>query len=129
MCRKYLGREVEYKEKIPLIRLSEMYYILAESVSLEESVTYINLVRNARGISRSNNLVANDAYDEQARRDALNEGVSERILRRGTVVLFPETSQLPYVLALSPATIPSMTKYYVLPTPDDEIEYGVGAQE
>ena len=128
MCRKYLGREVEYKEKIPLIRLSEMYYILAESVSLEESVTYINLVRNARGISRSNNLVANDAYDEQARRDALNEEYQKEFFAEGQWFYFLKRNNY-RTFWRCPTTIPSMTKYYVLPTPDDEIEYGVGAQE
>ena len=62
---------VDYWEKIPLIRLSEMYYILAECVTLQESTDYINKVRNARGISRNYNISVGENYDEAARIDAL----------------------------------------------------------
>ena len=71
-----------------------MYYILAESVSLKESVTYINKVRNARGISRNNNIEANDSYDEAARKEALNKEYQKGFFCRRTVFLFPETAQL-----------------------------------
>ena len=88
MCRKYLSKDKNYSEKIPLIRLSEMYYILAESVSLKESVTYINKVRNARGISRNNNIEANDSYDEAARKEALNKEYQKDFFAEGQYVRF-----------------------------------------
>lgn len=128
MCRKYLGREVEYKEKIPLIRLSEMYYILAECVSLEESVDYLNKVRNARGISRSNNLIADVNYDNQARQDALNEEYQKDFFAEGQWFYFLKRNNCRTFWGC-PTTISSMARYYVLPTPDDEIEYRVGAQD
>ena len=57
LCRKYLGASGMYGEKIPLIRLAEMYYILAESVALSECGQYINAVKNARSISGHTTLL------------------------------------------------------------------------
>lgn len=123
MCRKYLGRNILYSEKIPLIRLSEMYYILAESVSLSESVTYINRVRNVRGIPKSNNYQANDSYDEDARIEALKLEYSKDFFAEGQYFYFLKrhNSQSFYR-----CPVDDMTLYYVLPTPDDEIAYGTG---
>ena len=58
MCRKYLeGSNPYYNEKIPLIRLGEMYLIAAEATG---DVSYLNKLRNTRGISRTNNVGALD---------------------------------------------------------------------
>ena len=60
-----------YGEKIPLIRLAEMYYILAESVALSECGQYINAVKNARGISRAYDVGTN--VTEEQRLEELNK--------------------------------------------------------
>ena len=123
MCRKYLGKNVLYWEKIPLIRLSEMYYILAESVSLSESVTYINRVRNIRGISRVNNYQADDSYDEDARIEALKLEYSKDFFAEGQYFYFLKRHNCQ---SFYRCPVDDMTLYYVLPTPDDEIAYGTG---
>ena len=122
MCRKYLSKDKNYSEKIPLIRLSEMYYILAESVSLKESVTYINKVRNARGISRNNNIEANDSYDEAARKEALNKEYQKDFFAEGQYFYFLKRHNYKTFWR---CPVEKMD-YYVLPTPDDEIAYGNG---
>ena len=123
MCRKYLGKNVLYWEKIPLIRLSEMYYILAESVSLSESVTYINRVRNIRGIYRVNNYQADDSYDEDARIEALKLEYSKDFFAEGQYFYFLKRHNCQ---SFYRCPVDDMTLYYVLPTPDDEIAYGTG---
>ncbi|MDE5611688.1 MAG: RagB/SusD family nutrient uptake outer membrane protein [Odoribacter sp.] len=123
MCRKYLGSDILYKEKIPLIRLSEMYYILAESVDLPESVSYINRVRNVRGISKANNYQANDAYDEDARIEALNLEYSKDFFAEGQYFYFLKRHNRQTFYR---CPVIEMQPYYVLPTPDDEIAYGSG---
>lgn len=122
MCRKYLSDAVGYQEKIPLIRLAEMYYILAESVTLEESVSHINKVRNARGISRNNNLEANDSYDEAARREALNKEYQKEFFAEGQYFYFLKRNNYKTFWR---CPVEKMD-YYVLPTPDDEVAYGPG---
>lgn len=123
MCRKYLGENILYYEKIPLIRLSEMYYILAESVDLPESVTYINRVRNVRGISRGNNYQVNDAYDENARMEALNLEYRKDFFAEGQYFYFLKRHNCQ---TFHRCPVDDMRLNYVLPTPDDEIAYGSG---
>lgn len=120
LCRKYLGTELRYMEKVPLIRLAEMYYILAESVSLEESVGYINEVRNKRGIGRIYNLVADVSYDEAARTDALNKEYQKEFFAEGQWFYFLKRNNC---RTFYRCPVNDMRLYYVLPTPDDEIEY------
>lgn len=121
LCRKYLGKAVMYSEKVPLIRLVEMYYILAESVSLEESVSLINEVRNARGISRNFNLVFNAGYDEDARVAALNKEYQKEFFAEGQWFYFLKRHNCP---TFHRCPVAKMV-YYVLPTPEDEVEYGI----
>lgn len=123
MCRKYLGTDFLYMEKIPLIRLSEMYYIMAEAVSLAESVTYINRVRNVRGISKVRNYVANDSYDENARIEALRLEYSKDFFAEGQYFYFLKRHNCQ---SFYRCPVDDMRLYYVLPTPDDEIAYGSG---
>ncbi len=125
LCRKYLGRDVGYEEKIPLIRLAEMYYIMAESVELSESGSYFNRVRNARGISRNDNK---EFTDENARREALNKEYQKEFFAEGQWFYFLKRHNY-RTFHRCPNTIQSMSPYYVLPTPDDEIAYGVGSEE
>lgn len=120
MCRKYLGNDFRYREKVPLIRLSEMYYILAESVDLDESVTYINKVRNARGISRNNDIVADANYNEAVRVNALEKEYQKDFFAEGQYFYFLKRHNRSTFWR---CPVAKMT-YYVLPTPDDEIAYG-----
>ncbi len=100
-----------------------MYYILAESVSLSESVTYINRVRNIRGISRVNNYQADDSYDEDARIEALKLEYSKDFFAEGQYFYFLKRHNCQ---SFYRCPVDDMTLYYVLPTPDDEIAYGTG---
>lgn len=125
LCRKYLGKDVGYSENIPLIRLVEMYYILAESVSLQESASYFNRVRNARGISRNDNK---EFDDESARRDALNKEYQKEFFAEGQWFYFLKRHNY-RTFHRCPNTVASMSENYVLPTPDDEIAYGVGSEK
>ena len=125
LCRKYLGKDVEYRENIPLIRLAEMYYILAESVPVGESAGYFNRVRNARGISRNDNK---EFDDEDALYDALNKEYQKEFFAEGQWFYFLKRHNY-RTFWRCPNTVASMSDNYVLPTPDDEIAYGVGSEK
>lgn len=125
LCRKYLGKEIEYRENIPLIRLAEMYYILAESVPVGESAGYFNRVRNARGISRNDNK---EFDDEDALYDALNKEYQKEFFAEGQWFYFLKRHNY-RTFWRCPNTIASMSENYVLPTPDDEIAYSVGSEK
>lgn len=125
LSRKYVEVDVSnYKEKIPLIRLAEMYYILAESVTLAEGGKYINIVRNARGISKRNDLVFNSEklrlteLQKEYQKDFFGEGQFFYFLKRLRISNF---YRCPFANGMKDA-------HYVFPIPDDEIEYGLVKQ-
>jgi len=120
MCRKYLGENTFYDENIPLIRLSEMYYILAESVSLEESVEYINKVRNTRGISRTYDVIYGSNYSDVERREALLKEYQKEFFAEGQFFYFLKRHNYETFYRCPVAKM----VYYVFPIPDDEVEFG-----
>lgn len=57
------------RNAMPLIRLPEMYYILAECAeTASESADWLNLVRQARGIAGSDDLIGDAAFDQLDKR-------------------------------------------------------------
>lgn len=114
MCRKYLeGSNPYYNEKIPLIRLGEMYLIAAEATG---DVSYLNKLRNTRGVSRTNNVGALDvkALESEYSKEFFAEGQFFYFLKRHARETFYRC----------PANVTMSSAQYVLPLPDDEKEYG-----
>lgn len=118
LCRKYLGASGMYGEKIPLIRLAEMYYILAESVALSECGQYINAVKNARGISRAYD-VGTDVTEEQ-RLEELNKEYQKEFFAEGQYFYFLKRHNMKTFYRCPVENFSA----YVLPVPDDEKTYG-----
>lgn len=108
-------------EKIPLIRLSEMYYILAETLPLSEAATPFNTVRNARGISRNHNL---RFIDENQRQEELKKEYQKDFYAEGQFFYY-----LKHINARTFYRCPfedgMKEAYYVFPIPDDEVEFGL----
>ena len=126
MSRKYLCIENDsYDLRIPLIRLSEMYYIMAEVTTGSESASYYNAVRNARGISRTNNVSSFD--DEATKIDALQDEYCKDFFGEGQYFFFLKRHQ---VASLDiwfnniENTFPMLERYYEFEIPDAEREYG-----
>ncbi len=115
MCRKFLTiGNAAYDEKIPLIRLGEMYLIAAEASG---NVDYLNTLRNARGISSRYNLgsVTEDALDAEYRKEFFAEGQYFYFLKRHAMKTF---------YRCPPSLDGKMSAFqYVFPLPDDEKEY------
>ena len=128
MCQKYLGNEEYavdgYCENVPLIRLSEMYYILAECVSLDESVEYINEVRTTRGISRAYAYQAGAFQTEADRLEALRNEYSKDFFAEGQYFYFLKRNNY---ATFYRCPVTNMRNYYVFPLPDDEVEFGGGS--
>lgn len=117
LCRKYLGSGM-YGEKIPLIRLAEMYYILAESVALSECGQYINAVKNARGISRAYDVGTN--VTEEQRLEELNKEYQKEFFAEGQYFYFLKRHNMETFYRCPVENFSA----YVLPVPDDEKTYG-----
>ncbi|TCD25462.1 RagB/SusD family nutrient uptake outer membrane protein [Pedobacter psychrodurus] len=119
-----------HKESVPLVRLPEMYYILAEcDPDPVRSASYLNTVRNNRNISQSFNLVPGTNWDSiesngQTRRT--NEIMKEYQKEfYGEGQLFYYYKRKNYSTFLNCPVLGGMTDLqYVFPVPDDEITYG-----
>lgn len=118
ITRKYTKNE---NEVMPLIRLPEMYYIVAESYEVgDDASDYINIVRNKRGISSVEDIYCATyedcikALNSEYRKEFYAEGQYFYFLKAhgatGPLVHFPE-------VALG-------EENFIFPLPDNEKEYG-----
>lgn len=68
------------RNAMPLIRLPEMYYILAECAeTASESANWLNQVRETRGIPYSEELIGDDAFDRNDNRPGHDDKHTRRI--------------------------------------------------
>jgi starch-binding outer membrane protein, SusD/RagB family len=103
---------------IPMIRLSEMYYIAAESAStLEEGVGYLNVVRMARLIPPLTVPASQAGLDSEImleyRKEFYAEGQLFYYYKRKNILTIPNGVANPMTAAK-----------YVLPLPNDELQFG-----
>ena len=116
ISRKYIDNA---NEAIPLIRLPEMYYILAQMSPLEEGAKYVNAVRNARGYSTSTNIT--EFFDELYRDDVMDAEVRKEFYAEGQYFYFLKQNEITWFYNCPPSF--SVEKF-VFPLPDAEKEYG-----
>lgn len=103
---------------IPAIRLSEMYYIAAESsASLQEGVGYLNDVRKARLIPElpipASQAVLDNEIMLEYRKEFYAEGQLFYFYKRKNVLSIPNG-----------VGNPMNASKYVLPLPNDELQFG-----
>lgn len=109
-------------DQMPVIRKSEMYYIAAEALvsidSISQAVAYLNEVRTNRNIgndplqeSLSAEEVQNEIYKEY-RKEMVGEGQLFFYYKRKGYTTIPGSA------------VAASDNVYVLPMPDNEIEFG-----
>lgn len=109
----------------PLIKLSEMYYIAAESsitgsaVDLNKAIDYLNVVRSSRGIideilPASDLATVNEELFKEYRKEFINEGQLFFYYKRNGFTTFPGIS----------IDVVVDDVIYLLPYPDSELEFG-----
>jgi hypothetical protein len=115
---KYIDND---NEVIPLIRLPEMYYIACEATEIgNEAATYINNVRNKRGISKAKDVVCDS---EEQRVAALNKEYRKEFYGEGQYFWFLKIHGITGGLSHSPE-VTLVEENFVFPLPDAEVEYG-----
>lgn len=108
---------------VPVIRISEMYYILAECMNTarkqEQGLAYLNQVRVARGLNAltvqavPDNLTLGNEITKEYRKEFMQEGQTFFYFKRLNKDLKVESG--------TTAAVPA--RAYVFPIPDKEIEY------
>ena len=138
-CRKYNqkplngGYAYSGADAIPLIRLPEMYYIVAECVpSASESADALNTVRFARGISYSDEIssIGYDDLDNTSEEDKNQTKRINEIMKEYRKEYFAEGQLFYFLKAHNYSTyygcgIETMTEaHYQMTLPDDEYIFG-----
>ena len=116
------GVKFTYRDMLPLIRMTEMYYICAEALKASDpaaAVEYLNTVRHYRNIT--------EAYDLEP--TLLPDEIQEEVYKEMRKEYLGEGQLFYYYKRLGYETIPgsgrSATRaVYVLPYPDNEVEFG-----
>ncbi|EDM38811.1 hypothetical protein PBAL39_22100 [Pedobacter sp. BAL39] len=109
------------KARVPVIRWSELYYIAAECLKDTDpgsSVNYLNLVRRQRNVL--NDLSAADLTAEQIQNEIFKEYRKE-FVAEGQLFYYYKRVNRP---TIEFSTVAANDNIYVLPKPDNQIEYG-----
>ncbi|MBD8387128.1 RagB/SusD family nutrient uptake outer membrane protein [Dysgonomonas sp. BGC7] len=121
----------DYKNRIPLMRISEAYYIAAECAlnndDVPTAIGYLNIVRGKRNITNtlettvSKTVAEEELYKEYAK-EFYAEGQLYYFFKRRNY------SQIPVKQVWSDGyeSVTMVTPNYIFPLPDDEIEFGDG---
>lgn len=111
-----------HRNQMPLIKLPEMYYIVAEAsidTDLPKAIEYLNLVRASRGIldpidSASDVEIVKSEITKEYRKEFISEGQLFFYFKRTGVTTIP---------GLSEETVVD-DEIYMLPYPASEIQFG-----
>lgn len=105
--------EIKY---MPLIKISEMYLIAAESAEGAEAAAYLNKLRSHRGISPIGKTYSFDEYlYQEYRREFIGEG---------QLFFFYKRKGMTTIGAEDNIQIDNPDKAYVIPIPKAEVEFG-----
>lgn len=112
------GYKSTYAKRLPMLRRSEMYYIMAECLmgtDDTQALEYLNTVRRHRGI-------LTDVTDPAKLRDEINKEYYKEFVGEGQ--LFFLSKRLGLAKCYNGSMKMSEAKGYILPKPDNEIEFG-----
>jgi hypothetical protein len=113
----------ELQNIVPVIRVSEMYYIAAECANKENDITsgasLLNKVRQARGLNALN--AAGISNTDSLSTEIMREYQKELIQEGQTFFYYKRLNKDLRLVTLTPAPIPA--DVYVFPIPDKEKEY------
>jgi len=117
-----IGLEYSMAGTMPMIRLSEMYYILSEcSATLGQSTQWINMVRNARGIAAIPTFPDNDTKMQsigiEYRKEFYGEGQLWYYYKR----IGADVNQFFNMRNIMPEI---SDRHYIFNVPDDEYQFG-----
>jgi len=137
LCMKYdqSGYTSSYggKNVLPLIRLPEMYYIIAEcETDKEKSAEALNTVMWTRGIAYEDGVIVDEAYDRLDTRPGYDQTHTKRInelMKEYRKEFFSEGQLWHFYKRHNYKTFPycikeDMTNFYQWPLPDNEITFG-----
>lgn len=101
---------------VPMIRLSEMYYIMAEcATSTAEGISYLNIVRQNRNLTPLATTLSQASFVNEIRKEYQKEFHAE-----GQLFYYYKRKN---ILRMQFATADISLSQYVVPIPDNELEF------
>ncbi len=113
------GMDAGYVKRMPMIRLPEMYLILAQA-EMENAVQYLNEIRTKRGVITPYIYTDDVALVDEMYSEYTREFVGEGLLFHFQKRLNLDTHNTGYNFKKTAFD----TSLYVLPMPEEEIEFG-----
>ena len=110
---------IKAANKIPLIRLSEMYLILMELKPLDEAVSYFYYYRVSRLM---NSVLDNNFEDEDTRMLRIEKEYRKEFFGEGQMFYFYKRLNYPAFSWPSDFVL-SSTELYTIPKPDAQLNY------
>lgn len=117
-----LSQTTAVRDIMPLIKLPEMYYAVVEAniqTDPTKAIEYLNEVRQSRGILE---MIPADA-DEQVIQDELTKEYRKEFISEGQLFFYYKRTGVKQIPGLAAGSIAD-DKIYMLPYPDNEIEFG-----
>jgi hypothetical protein len=117
---KYSGREdVPTNNRVPLLRLSELYLILIEDLPLEEAKPYFSTYRTARVLNAS--VEETSLIDENTRLDRLEKEYRKEFYGEGQMFFFYKKHNYESFTWPGFFTVPADA--YVIPKPKNQLKF------
>ncbi len=115
---KYQGKDSLYNQMIPMLRVSEMYMIAAETSKVDDDkIQYFNTFRNGRGLKGVNRVRDVEYYlEKEWKKEFYGEGQLFFWYKRNNENSMQSASD-PW------GTVSVKPENYVLPIPDGELKY------
>jgi hypothetical protein len=111
------------QNNVPVVRVSEMYYIAAEAANAKsnigEAVSYLNMVRQSRGLTALNAAGINST--DSISTEIMREHQKEFIQEGQTFFYYKRLNKDLTKVSLNTAIVPA--KVYVFPLPEKELLY------
>jgi hypothetical protein len=117
---KYSGSDdVPTNNRVPLLRLAELYFIVIEDLSLEEAKPYFSDFRIARALDIS--IEESSLIDESARLSRLEKEYRKEFYGEGQMFFFYKKHN--YESFTWPVTFTVPAEGYVIPKPKDQLKF------
>lgn len=110
-----MSNKLEGVTMMPLLRISELYYIAAECIGGQEGLAYLNKIRAYRGLA--------PLTDASALQDEIYKEYCKEFLNEGQMFYYYKRKNLSRMGVFKTRTV-DPAAVYVLPLPVDEQDYG-----
>jgi len=110
-----------YNQRFPIIRMTEAYYIAAEILKDSDKNKAIELLNTVRGIRRLGSFPLPMTLTAEEVQNEIFKEYRKEFLAEGQLFFYYKRLNRP---TIEGASVPTDSRVYVLPLPDNEVDFG-----